>query len=94
MSIFSRILVGTDGSDASDQAVGFAAKLAQEHASELIVCHFVNWVATASEAAAAGALCDPGLVDELRDAGDAFHRACQSPGEDGGRGGAGPPGRR
>jgi nucleotide-binding universal stress UspA family protein len=72
MNIFSRILVGTDGSEAAEQAVDFAAKLAHEHGSELIVCHFVNWVATVSEVAASGAISDPGLIEELRAAGNDF----------------------
>lgn len=57
MSIFSRVLVGTDGSEAAEQAVDFAAKLAHEHGSELIICHFADWVASVSLAAAsAGAM--------------------------------------
>jgi nucleotide-binding universal stress UspA family protein len=39
MSIFSRILVGTDGSEAAEQAVDFAARLAHEHGTELIIAH-------------------------------------------------------
>jgi len=78
MSIFSRILVGTDGPDAAEQAVDFAAKLANEHGSELIVSHFVNWVPVVTEAAASGAITDPGIIDELRAAGDQFIERAKS----------------
>jgi nucleotide-binding universal stress UspA family protein len=70
MSTFSRILVGTDGSQAAEHAVDFAAKLAHENGSEMIVCHFVNWIAPMAEAAVSGALTDPAMIEELRAAGD------------------------
>lgn len=72
MSIFSRILVGTDGSEAADEAVGFAARLAHEHQGELILCHSVDWIRPMAEAAVSGAVADPAIADELRAAGAAY----------------------
>jgi len=62
----------------AEQAVDFAAKLANEHGSELIVSHFVNWVPVVTEAAASGAITDPGIIDELRAAGDQFIERAKS----------------
>jgi nucleotide-binding universal stress UspA family protein len=42
-NIFSRILVGVDGSEPSDDAVILAARLAREHGGRLFLCHSVNW---------------------------------------------------
>jgi len=39
--MFERILVATDSSEPSERAVQFAAKLAKDHGSEIIVLHAV-----------------------------------------------------
>jgi nucleotide-binding universal stress UspA family protein len=55
MSIFSRIVVGTDGSEAAESVVDFAIRLAREHDGELFVCHIV----------------DPAIGDDIRAMGEA-----------------------
>jgi nucleotide-binding universal stress UspA family protein len=73
MSIFSHILVGTDGSEAADEAVDFAARLAHEHDGELILCYAVNWLPPVANAADAGSMIDPApILAELRAAGEAY----------------------
>jgi nucleotide-binding universal stress UspA family protein len=66
-SIFSRILVGIDDSDASQAAVTLAVRLAREHGSELILCNSVDWLPVVSELASTGLMIEPTpIVDELK----------------------------
>jgi nucleotide-binding universal stress UspA family protein len=72
--MFSRILVAIDASEPSERAVAFAAGIAKEHASEVIVLHAVPRVISQfgtsdlEEPAAAGDLVDQAVRD-LKDRG-------------------------
>jgi nucleotide-binding universal stress UspA family protein len=72
-NIFSRILVGIDGSDASSEAVTLAARLACEQRSQLIFCHSVNWAPVISGMVSAGTMLGAApIVADLKQAGQAL----------------------
>lgn len=72
-SIFSRILVGVDGSDASGLAVTLGARLAHEHGGTLLVASAIDWIPIIAEAEAASAMIDAGpLIEGLRQNADAI----------------------
>ena len=76
-NIFSRIIVGVDDSEASKQAVEFAARLAREHDGDLILCHSVNWLPVITGMVSSGAVVDTApIVEELKEDGkDELDRA-------------------
>lgn len=72
-TLFSRILVGIDGSEPSDKALAFAARLTHEHAGSLVLCHAVNWMPLVAQVESTGALIDPTpLIDGLREQGESL----------------------
>jgi nucleotide-binding universal stress UspA family protein len=65
-NVFSRILVGIDGSETSQDAAALGARLAREHGGQLILCHAVNWLPVITQVAAAGGGVDTvPLIDNL-----------------------------
>ena len=64
--MYSRILVGTDGSETAGEAVRQAAELARVHAAELIVMHGCKTTSSAPDMGFAVPAVD---VEALRDAG-------------------------
>ena len=72
-NVFSRILVGIDDSDASNEAVAFATRLAREHGGQLILCHSVDWLPVITEMVSSGAIIDTTpIVDDLKREGEAL----------------------
>src|SRR5665213_817840 len=70
-NVFSRILVGIDDSETSQDAVALAARLAHEHGTQLILCHSVNWLPVVSQSAAAGGgFGADELIDEMKQEGE------------------------
>jgi nucleotide-binding universal stress UspA family protein len=70
-NVFSRILVGIDGSDASNEAVTLAARLACEQRSQLIFCHSVNWAPVLSGMVSSGTMLGAApIIDDLKQAGE------------------------
>lgn len=57
-NIFSQILTGVDGSDASLDAVRLAARLALKYDGRLVLCYSVDWVPLVAQAESAGAPID------------------------------------
>jgi nucleotide-binding universal stress UspA family protein len=73
MTLFSRILVGIDDSDASNDAVVLAARLAREHAGQLMLAHSVNWMPIVTQMVASGTIVDTSpMVDDLKQEGEAL----------------------
>jgi nucleotide-binding universal stress UspA family protein len=58
-SLFDRILVAIDDSEPAKLAIELGARLAREHAGELILCHSVNWLPLVAELESTGAVIDP-----------------------------------
>jgi len=79
-NIFSRIIVGVDDSEASKQAVEFAARLAREHDGDLILCHSVDWLPVITGMVSSGAVVDTEpIVEDLREDGkEELDRAARS----------------
>jgi nucleotide-binding universal stress UspA family protein len=48
-NVLQRILVPTDGSEASENAIRLAIRLARQHGAEIILCNSVDYVAIAAE---------------------------------------------
>jgi nucleotide-binding universal stress UspA family protein len=70
-NVFSRILVGIDGSDASNEAVTLAARLAREQRSQLIFCHSVHWAPVISGMSSSGTMLGAvPIIDDLKQAGE------------------------
>lgn len=70
-NVFSRILVGIDGSDASNEAATLAARLACEQRSHLIFCHSVNWAPVLADMVSSGTMFGAApIVDDLKQAGE------------------------
>ena len=70
-NIFSRIVVGVDGTEAADEAIALAARLAREHDGQLIICHAVDIVKALTAIAGSGAFIDPAsTIAELKQAGE------------------------
>jgi nucleotide-binding universal stress UspA family protein len=71
-NLFSRILVAIDDSEPSRIAVSLGARLAREHAGQLVLCHVVNWLPVIAELESTGAIVDPQpTIDGLREHGHA-----------------------
>jgi nucleotide-binding universal stress UspA family protein len=71
--LFSRILVGVDGSAAAEEAVVFGARLAREHNGQLILAHSVNWLPVVSQLSGSGAIVDTNqIVINLKILGEAL----------------------
>jgi nucleotide-binding universal stress UspA family protein len=72
--VFERIVVATDASEPSQRALGYAAGIAKDHASEIVVLHAAPRVVTRSgttdleDPEAARELVD-GIVRDLKDRG-------------------------
>ena len=72
-SIFSRIVVGVDGSEADGDAITLAARLAHEHDGQLTICHAVDTAKAVGAIAASGAFIDPAsIIAELKQDGEAI----------------------
>jgi nucleotide-binding universal stress UspA family protein len=66
-TMFSRILVGVDGSEAADEAITLAARLAREHDGQVLICHAVDTAKTVRAIASSGGFVDAGsIVGELK----------------------------
>jgi nucleotide-binding universal stress UspA family protein len=73
MMLFSRILVGVDGSAVANEGVALGARLAREHDGQLILGHSVNWLPVVSQMAASGAIIDTEpIVNDLKMEGEAL----------------------
>jgi nucleotide-binding universal stress UspA family protein len=68
--MYSKILVGTDGSETAAEAVRQAAELAKLHGAELIVLHGAKTSTGAAGAAGAGFTVVPIDKDAIRSAGE------------------------
>lgn len=72
-NLFSRILVGIDDSEPSNDAVVLAARLAREHGGQLVLAHSVNWLPLIAQVESAGAVIDPTpIIDGLKQQGEAL----------------------
>lgn len=71
-NLFSRILVAIDDSQPSRAAASLGARLAREHACQLIFGHVVNWLPIIAELESTGAIIDPQpTIDCMREHGRA-----------------------
>lgn len=70
-ALFSRIVVGADGSDVSIAAIRYAARLAREHQGTLIICNAIDTNGVIAQIAGSGAFVDTdSVIDGMREAGE------------------------
>jgi nucleotide-binding universal stress UspA family protein len=70
-NVFFRILVAIDDSNASNEAVAFASRLAREHDGQLIFCHSADWLPVITNLAESGMAGDTSeIIDDLKQEGE------------------------